>query len=57
MHASSDLIPKLIVIVLLALLPLACMEGLDRQARADYEECLSWQLDGYDIECDQEKYR
>lgn len=51
MHATSDLIPKLIVIIMLALLPLACTEGLDRQARVDYEQCLSWQADGYNVRC------
>lgn len=53
----NDLVPLIIIVVMLALFPVACAEGLDRQARADYEQCLSWQLDGYDIECDQEKYR
>lgn len=53
----TDLVPLIIIVAMLALLPMACTEGLDRQARVDYEQCLSWQLDGYDIECDQEKYR
>lgn len=53
----NDLAPLAIIIAMLALLPVACTEGLERQAHADYEQCLSWQLDGYDVRCDKEKYR
>lgn len=53
----TDLVPLITVVVMLALFPVACMESLDRQAHADYEECLSWQADGYPVECDVEKYR
>lgn len=57
MHATSDLIPKLIVIIMLALLPVACTKGLERQVYADYQKCLSWQADGYDIRCDNSKWQ
>lgn len=57
MHAISDLIPKLIVIIMLALLPVACMKSMAKQAEADYQKCLSWQADGHPIKCDVEKYR
>lgn len=53
----NDLAPLAIIITLLALLPIACTEGLERQANADYEQCLSWPLDGYDVRCDMEKYK
>lgn len=53
----TDLVPLIIIVTLLALLPVACTEGLERQAHADYEQCLSWQLDGYDVRCDKEKYK
>lgn len=54
---ATDLMPLIIIVVMLALFPVACAEGLDRQARADYEQCLSWQADGHPVECDMEKYR
>lgn len=47
----TDLVPLIIIVVMLALFPVACAEGFDRQARADYEQCLSWQADGYDVKC------
>ncbi|WII94975.1 hypothetical protein LU276_08170 [Moraxella haemolytica] len=47
----TDLVPLIIIVAMLALLPVACTEGLDRQAQADYEQCLSWQADGYDVKC------
>ena len=28
-----------------------CVTALDRQAEVDYQECLSWQADGYDVRC------
>lgn len=53
---SSDLIPKFIFIIMLASLPFACSKAIDdafdRQAETDYQECLSWQADGFDIKCD-----
>lgn len=57
MPIQSELIIKLAAVIMLALTPYACMQGLDRQAQADYEQCLSWQADGYPVECDVEKYR
>ena len=54
---SSDLVPFITIVATLALLPVACTKGLDRQARADYEQCLSWQADGYPVKCDVGKYR
>lgn len=51
MHATSDLIPKLIVVIILALLPVACMKGMAKQAEADHQKCLSWQADGYNVRC------
>lgn len=47
----NDLVPLIIIVVMLALLPVACAEVLDRQARADYEQCLSWQADGHNLRC------
>lgn len=52
----TDLVPLIIIVVMLALFPVACAEGLDRQARADYEQCLSWQADGHPVECNQDNY-
>ncbi|AKI27161.1 hypothetical protein [Moraxella catarrhalis] len=55
MHTSSDLIPKFIFIIMLASLPFACSKAIDdafdRQAETDYQECLSWQADGYAVRC------
>ncbi|AKI27285.1 hypothetical protein CPI14_06630 [Moraxella catarrhalis] len=52
---SSDLIPKFIFIIMLASLPFACSKAIDdafdRQAEIDYQECLSWQADGYAVRC------
>lgn len=52
---SSDLIPKFIFIIMLASLPFACSKAIDdafdRQAEIDYQECLNWQADGFDIKC------
>lgn len=56
MPIQSELIIKLAAVIMLALTPYACMQGLDRQAQADYEKCLSWQADGYDIKCDGGKW-
>lgn len=53
----TDLVPLIIIVAMLALLPMACTEGFDRQARADYEQCLSWRGDGYPAKCDVEKYK
>ena len=37
-----------------------CLKGCDtamgRQAYADYEQCLSWQKDGYPVQCNPSKY-
>lgn len=29
----------------------ACNIGLSREAEADYQQCLSWQQEGYPIQC------
>ncbi len=34
-----------------------CDIALEKQAEVDYQECLSWQADGYPVKCDVEKYR
>ncbi|MDO4450038.1 MAG: hypothetical protein Q4B79_03640 [Moraxella sp.] len=52
-----DFFLKIFVVITLALLPVACTKGLERQARADYQKCLSWQADGYDIRCDNSKWQ
>lgn len=31
--------------------------ALERQAEADYQECLAWKHDGHPVECDVENYR
>lgn len=53
----NDLLAVAIIIGMFALLPVACVKGLERQAHADYQKCLSWQADGYDIQCDESKYK
>lgn len=53
----TEIFGRIVAVALLAVMPLACMESLDRQAHADYQECLSWQADGYPVKCDVEKYR
>lgn len=54
----GEFILKTAMIGLFALLSLrGCDIALEKQAQVDYQECLSWQADGYPIECDVEKYR
>lgn len=52
---KTGFFPKLIIIAMLASLPFACSKVLDdafdRQAETDYQECLNWQADGFDIKC------
>lgn len=52
---KTGFFPKLIIIAMLASLPFACSKAIDdafdRQAETDYQECLSWQADGFDIKC------
>lgn len=47
----NDLVPLIIIVAMLALLPVACMKGMAKQAEAEYEQCLSWQADGYNVRC------
>lgn len=52
---KTGFFPKLIIIAMLASLPFACSKAIgdafDRQAETDYQECLNWQADGFDIKC------
>lgn len=52
---KTGFFPKLIIIAMLASLPFACSKAIDdafdRQAEIDYQECLNWQADGFDIKC------
>ena len=48
---KADFFLKILAVITLAFLPFACMYSLDRQAEADYQKCLSWQADGYDVQC------
>lgn len=54
---KADFVLKFFAVFALALLPFACMDGLERQVYADYQKCLSWQADGYDIRCDNSKWQ
>lgn len=53
---KTDFFPKFLIIVMMASLPFACSKVLDdafdRQAETDYQECLNWQANGFDIKCD-----
>lgn len=54
----GEFILKTAMIGLFALLSLrGCDIALKKQAEVDYQECLSWQADGYPVKCDVEKYR
>ncbi|WAJ74550.1 hypothetical protein [Moraxella bovis] len=54
----GEFILKTAMIGLVALLSLrGCDIALKKQAQADYEQCLSWQADGYPVKCDVEKYK
>lgn len=53
----TDFAFRVFAIILLALLPFACTISLDKQAEADYQKCLSWQADGYDVHCDEGEYK
>ncbi|RKL73782.1 hypothetical protein [Moraxella catarrhalis] len=52
---KTDFFPKFLIIAMFASLPFACSKVLDdafdRQAEIDYQECLSWQADGYAVRC------
>lgn len=48
---KSDLAIQLLSIVLIVLTLQSCMVGLEKQAEADYQKCLSWQADGYNVRC------
>ncbi|AKI27065.1 hypothetical protein [Moraxella catarrhalis] len=52
---KTDFFPKFLIIAMLASLPFACSKAIDdafdRQAEIDYQECLSWQADGYAVRC------
>lgn len=41
----------LAIITMSMLLVYSCTSVIDRQAEADYQECLAWQNDGYPVEC------
>lgn len=45
------------MVLVCAVLLYACDAGLKKQAEVDYQECLSWQADGYSVKCDVEKYK
>lgn len=34
-----------------------CDVALKKQAEVDYQQCLAWQADGYEIRCDEGKYK
>lgn len=54
----GEFILKTAMMGLFALLSLrGCDIALKKQAQVDYQECLSWQADGYPVKCDVEKYR
>ncbi len=48
---KADFFLKILAVITLAFLPFACMDSLDRQVEVDYQKCLSWQADGYDVQC------
>lgn len=53
----TDFAFRVFAIILLALLPFACTISLDKQAEADYQKCLSWKADGYDVYCNKGEYK
>lgn len=40
------------MVLVCAVLLYTCDAGLKKQAEVDYQECLSWQADGYPVRCD-----
>lgn len=53
----GEFILKTAMIGLFTLLSLrGCDIALKKQAEVDYQKCLSWQADGYDIKCDGGKW-
>ncbi|NSM11354.1 hypothetical protein G5C01_08345 [Moraxella bovoculi] len=48
---KSDLALMLLAVALIPLTLYSCMVGLEKQAQANYQKCLSWQADGYDVRC------
>lgn len=48
---KSDLALQLLSIILLAVTLHSCVVGLEKQAEADYQKCLAWQADGYNVRC------
>lgn len=54
---SKTTLRALTAIAMSVLFAYSCTDVLERQAHADYQKCLSWQADGYDVQCDESKYR
>ena len=47
-----EIIMKILVVSAMSVVFLyGCFSALEKQAEADYQECLSWQEYGYDVQC------
>lgn len=54
----ANTILRMVLIALFALVLMrTCSVSLDKQLEADYQKCLSWQADGYDVYCDEGEYK
>lgn len=55
--AKIETIGSVLLVLAFGLLALkGCDTAVHRQAVADYEECLSWQKEGYPIQCNPKNY-
>ena len=53
---KSALISVFAILAFALLCLKSCDVAMGRQAYADYEQCLSWQKDGYPVQCNPSKY-
>ncbi|MPX19099.1 hypothetical protein CPI31_05815 [Moraxella catarrhalis] len=48
---AKSLTRLLVTVLITAAFVYSCSNALDRQAEADYQQCLSWQSNGYSLNC------
>lgn len=54
----ANTILRMVLIALFALVLMrTCSISVEKQIEADYQKCLSWKADGYDVYCDEGEYK
>ncbi|UNU74143.1 hypothetical protein LU293_04395 [Moraxella nasovis] len=56
-HKILNTLGFFMMLVVICLALLKCFDiAITQQAKADFEECMSWKLQGYNIQCDPKKW-